>query len=104
MAQSRKAAARIHCAAGGVVQLAKWPPPRGHHSSRRYLGNHRYRRRSRNRNQFPAIDAAARMVHGQSHAVYLRLLGVDLWRWRARLSRRAVDNSAKNITANESIW
>ena len=39
---------------------------------------------------FRAVDAAARLVHGQCDAVHLRLVGGDLWRRRAGIWRRSV--------------
>ena len=48
-----------------LAGLAGRPPARCHHPSRRHFGDHGDRRRSGDRDQFPAVDAAARLVHGQ---------------------------------------
>ena len=49
----------------------------------------------RHGDQFPAVAAAARLVHGDAHAVHLRLVGRDLWRRRAGLFRRLVGRGAQ---------
>src|SRR6266700_1869823 len=103
MAQPRQAPACRHRSAGGACGLAQGPTTGCRHSSRRHLGDHRDRRRSRDRDQFSAVDAAARLVYGAFDAADLRVLGRDLWRRRARISRRPVDVGVENSAADESL-
>jgi len=51
--------------------------------------------------QFPAVDAIARLVHRHCDAVHLRLLGIDLWRRRAGVSRRPIRRGAEGAAADE---
>src|SRR3981081_1914639 len=64
---------------GRTAKLAERPPAGCHHPSWRDFGDHGNRRRSRDRDQFPAVDAAARLVHGQCDAADLRVVGSHLW-------------------------
>ena len=86
MAQPAEAPARRRGCSGGPVALARWPQARRRDPSRRDLRHDRDRRRRRDGQQFPPVAAAARLVHGDAHAVHLRLFGRDLWRRRAGFS------------------
>jgi len=60
------------------------------------------------RNQFPAVDAATRLVHGPRDGPFISLIGIDLWRRGAGVSRRPVDGrlttlQPMNCTAGASI-
>ena len=103
MAQPGQAPARRFRAAGRIDGLAEGPPARRRHPSRRHFRDHRDRRRSRHRNQFPAVAAAAGLVHGECRAADLRLLGGDLWRRRPGIWRRRVDGRAEEAAADESL-
>ena len=103
MAQSRQAPARRRGAARGTDRLARRPQARRRHPSRRDLRHHRHRRRSRPRHQFPPLAPAARLVHGDAHAVHLRLVGRDLWRRRRGLRRRLVAGGVAAAAADESL-
>ena len=101
---SPSASSPISCRPRELMDWLQGPPARRHHPSRRHLRDHGDRRRSRDRDQFPPVDAAARLVHGQCDAVHLRLVGGDLWRRRAGLSRRPVAGGAEDAAADESLW
>jgi hypothetical protein len=51
-----------------------------------------------------AVDAVARLVYRQRHAVHLCVVGIDLRRWRAGISRRSIDRCAEDTAADESVW
>src|SRR3954449_6967125 len=103
MAQPRQAPACRRGAACRTWGLAEGPATGGGDPSRGHFGDDRDRRGFRDRNQFSAVDAVARLVHGEFHALHLCLLGCDLWRWWAGLSRRAGLVGIEGVAADESV-
>ncbi len=54
-------------------------------------------------NNFRLSLQTARLVHRDAHAVHLRILCCDVWRWRAGLLRRVDVRSAGAVQADESL-